>query len=105
MSDPRWVHLEAAEPLLLSEFAAERVAAIRFVASFPHSDSVGVWLCTSTDADKALLIELSGLAPRAAECLRSAGFETLEERDVIVVVESDETVEREFQGSWFYAMR
>lgn len=105
MKDPRWAALERAEPLLGSAFAEEGVTAVRFVAAFPALDSVGVWLCTTTDAERERLVNAPDVSARAARCLRDAGLNALDEADLATTVQSEETVARDYQGSWFYAMR
>ena len=64
------------------------VTRVEFVASLPRPD-VWVWLGTTTDAERDRLPALLG------DALTVAG----------VTVQSEETVARDHEGSWFYALR
>ena len=104
--DPRWEILERARPSLLSKFADRAVVRIEYVAAWPDLDGVGVWLCTYSDAARDAL----GESPRKAEVetiLRECG---LDDQDLgtgmlFTTTQSQETVDRDYEGSWFYAMR
>lgn len=42
---------------------------------------------------------------RVAPVLRTAGFTESELGELVVVVQSQQTVDRDYAGSWFYALR
>jgi len=66
---------------------------------------VSVWLGTATDPQKAALAGEERLAATVRDILTSSG---LGETDAVfdgVVVQSQETVDRDYEGSWFYALR
>ncbi|SDZ32841.1 hypothetical protein [Herbiconiux ginsengi] len=104
MNDPRWNLLETAEPLLSAAFSARGVIEVRFVAAFPLS-GLGVWLVTESDSTAQSLREVPELKANVISALRTAGFLRAELDELGVVVQSQETVERDYEGSWFYAMR
>lgn len=92
------------KPALLRAFGDLGVIRIEYVSAFPFPDDAWVWLGTSTDAERdalvrsepEVLVEVRLIAERH-------GF--LAERVSGVTVQSEETVARDFQGSWFYALR
>jgi hypothetical protein len=86
------------------------VVDVDFVAMFPDLAGVNVWLKTETDAARdALLTTEGGVASATThsirERLREVGFAAPDLDGTTVTVQSSETVQRDFDGSWFYAMR
>lgn len=73
------------------------------MAAFPSQDDAWVWLGTATDAERdvlagtefQLLLQVRLIAERH-------GFSP--ERISGITVQSDETVARDFEGNWFYAL-
>lgn len=90
------------KPALLEALRESGVTRIEYVTRFPTRDDAWVWLGTATDAERdalsesqvllqvRLIAERLGLSPG-----KVAG----------VTVQSEETVARDFAGSWFYALR
>jgi hypothetical protein len=102
LKDPRWALLEQLEPILLQRFDPDGVTAVRFIAWFSALPGFSVWLCTSTDIEReALHVAAAQVAVR--QIALSVGFSEVDEPGV--VAQSQETVDRDFEGSWFYAMR
>ena len=81
------------------------VTEIRYEAAFPQLDGVGVWLCTRSDEERDRL----GLSnPRLTDVkaiLQGLGFSEADLARTTTTTQSQETVDRSFQGSWFYATR
>jgi len=102
--DRRWQLLEDARPLLLEAFAEKGVVRIEFVGAFPELDSIGVWLCTASDGQRDVL-DRPVLGEAVRRILLRVGFTPEELGDLATVVESQETVDRDYEGSWYYAMR
>jgi hypothetical protein len=103
--DPRWELLQVATPLLRDHFADRGVVRVEYVAAFSEADSFSVWLCTRTDAQRdALRTEGSALGA-VRRLLREAGFTEREVSRVGTTSQSQETVDRDYAGSWFYALR
>lgn len=104
--DPRWAFLDAARPRLLAAFAAEGVIRIEYVAVFPETYGVAVWLCTTMDNERDAL-ELSNARSVVQQILLDVGFseEELKGSGLGITKQSQETVDRHFEGNWFYAMK
>lgn len=104
MTDPRWTLLRALEPALLHVFREAGVKGIEYVAAFPFQDDAWVWLGTATDAERDAL---TGTEPQLLSEVRMIaerrGFRG--EKVSGVTVQSEETVARDYEGSWFYALR
>jgi hypothetical protein len=58
------------------------------------------WITTQTDVDRDRIKKDSALLAELFELAAKAGF-----APDTFVVQSQETVDREYKGSWFYAMR
>jgi hypothetical protein len=105
--DPRWEKLECARPSLLAAFAGEGVLRIEYIAAWPDLDGLGVWLCTASNAARDALGPEN---PRKAEVetiLREYGLDDRDLRTGLLATraQSQQTVDRDYEGSWFYALR
>ncbi|HVQ86783.1 MAG TPA: hypothetical protein VMT88_01255, partial [Actinomycetes bacterium] len=60
---------------------------------------------TTTDAEKATVVEHGFFRPEVLSALAGAGVAPDLVERAGVTVESQETVDRDFEGRWFYAMR
>lgn len=67
---------------------------------FGQGASWSCWLVTPTDEDRNALKRNATLLVQMQTAAQAAGF-----APDGIVVESQETVERDYEGSWFYAMR
>lgn len=101
MSDPRWDMLHAARSAVRAEFAAQGVDRVDYVAALPDPN-VWVWLGTQTDAQRDALVTANDLLVQVRRVLAQ---EVVGIDITGVTVQSEETVNRDFEGSWFYAMR
>lgn len=92
------------EPALLQAFGEAGVVRVEYVASFPLQDDAWVWVGTTTDAEREVL---AARQPQVLAQVRLIaehhGFRPEQVRGV--TVQSEETVARDFDGSWFYALR
>lgn len=92
------------EPALLHMFRSAGVKRIEYVTAFPSQDDAWVWLGTATDEERDAL---AGTEPQLLSDVRMIaarhGFEG--EKVSGVTVQSEETVARDYEGSWFYALR
>jgi hypothetical protein len=102
--DRRWGLLEDSRMPLLQTLGSLGVARVEFVGAFPELDSLGVWLGTLTDYERDAL-DRPSVTERVRQVLPSVGFRDDELADFRVVPESQETVDRDYEGSWYYAMR
>ena len=89
---------------LLRTFGESGVLRVEYVSAFPFQDDAWVWLGTATDAERDAL---TGWEPRLlSEARRIAEHHGFPAQNVSgVTVQSEETVARDFEGSWFYALR
>ena len=102
VSDLRWNRLEAARANLIAAFAADGVDRVEYVASPPDA-WVWVWLGTGTDLQRDALSVVVGLHAQVGRLLADAAVEGIEVAGVRV--QSAETVNRDYGGSWFNAVR
>ncbi len=103
--DRRWELLDRAEAVLLERLADRNVTEVRFVAAFPDLDDFSVWLCTATDAERNRLGDHLPLLAEVRRALLEVGFTEEEVAGLQTTAEAQETVDRDYEGSWFYAMR
>ena len=97
--------LERARPHLLDLLAGHGVRRIEFVAGFVEPYSVSVWLGTETDAERDVLPVDHPFREAVRQVLDSAGLPHGQAQFNGTVAQSQETVDREYEGSWFYALR
>jgi hypothetical protein len=64
-----------------------------------------VWLCTTTDSERDALRSDPALVESVLAVMRSVGFSSADIARSSVVVESQEAVDRDTEGSWFLRMR
>ena len=103
--DHRWDLLEQARPRLLAALREEGVSRIEFVAAFPGQHRIAVWLGTGSDAERDLLGERNPGLVVVRQVLVETGFELRDLDGLVTVAQSQETVDREYEGSWFFATR
>jgi hypothetical protein len=103
--DPRWQVLKHVESRLVELFGSDGVTEVRLGAAFPQVNGVDVWLCTLADDEKAHLQAKPHRMADVKTVLRNAGFSDVDVAKSTVTVQSQETVDRDFEGSWFYATR
>jgi hypothetical protein len=102
--DPRWSLLVAAKALLSNRLSAQGVERIEFVAAFPRHE-FAVWLCTQCDRERDALGPPDPLLDAVRAIVVEAGFTPDQVTDLRMVAQSQETVDRDYEGSWFYALR
>jgi hypothetical protein len=92
------------KPALFRRFEEAGVLRIEYVSAFPSQDDAWVWLGTATDAERDAL---AGSEPwLLSEVRLIAEHHGFAAKNVSgVTVQSQETVARDFKGSWFYALR
>jgi hypothetical protein len=97
--------VEPAQDAMIEALAADGVIDVRLVASFPDSGDFGVWLCTETDEQRDSLPHRSPRLEEVRTILSASGFPVPQLDGLRTVAESQQTVDRDYQGSWFYALR
>lgn len=104
MTDPRWTVLQEMQPALLQAFRQAGVGRVEYVTAFPSHDATWVWLGTATDAERnALNVTHPRMLAQVRFIAEQHGLSSEEISGV--TVQSDETVTRDFEGSWFQATR
>jgi len=103
--DPRWQLMEDARHDLLATLANDGVVRIEYAAAFPHVDDFAVWLGASTDAEKDALPNKNPRLAVVRAVLADHGFTDDQLSGLRTIVQSQETVDRDYKGSWFYALR
>jgi hypothetical protein len=101
----RWAVLQDAETRLLACLASSGVMRLEYVVGFVEPYEVSVWLGTETDAQREALKRHEGLHEEVGDALTAAGIDDTDAVFRRVVVQSQETVDREYEGRWFYALR
>lgn len=99
--------LDRAEPLLVEHLGSHGVTGVEFVVGFVRPYSVWVWLVTAGDAERDQF-ELSKDLPLFDEIrgiLTTAGLPARDAYFAGTTVQSQETVDRDYQGNWFYTLR
>ena len=96
--------LDRAKPAIVAALSARGVVRIEWVVGFVRPYSVWAWLGTATDAERDALPELP-FRDEVLEILRSAGLSEGDVGEFGTTKQSQETVDRDYEGSWFYALR
>jgi hypothetical protein len=78
---------------------------VEYVPAFSPPWMVSVWLGVETDEDRDRLLRHPDLGDEVAAVLARCGLHEAGGVYDGVVVQSEETVRRDYEGSWFYAMR
>ena len=87
----------------VESLSASGVTGVRWFLAF-RGEPV-IWLVTATDADKSRVAQHGFSRDIVCRLLVQAGLSDDLATRVGLTAESEETVARDFQGSWFYAMR
>ena len=72
---------------------------------FHIEDDFAIWLCTATDKQRDGLSRVNPHLEEVRSILLSAGFTPKQLTGLSTTAQSQETVERDYEGSWFYAVR
>jgi hypothetical protein len=97
--------LEQAEPLLLERLGHHGVERIEYTVGFVFPWKYGVWLCVDTDEQRDALGTDNPHRDLVREVLAAVGIPSDHLQDLVTTSQSQETVDREYEGSWFYALR
>ncbi len=100
-----WAALERATPAIMRALAAIRVIDVHYVVGFVHPFSVYAWLVTATDAERDALGSSNPGLEEVTSAILASGFPVEHATIDGTVAQSQETVNRDYGGSWFYALR
>ena len=95
--------MKAAVPLILKRLRPAGVTSVYWFLGY-YGEPV-IWLATTTDAEKEALPPLSVLEEEVRASLAEAGVRRDLINDTGVTYESEETVDREWDGNWWFAMK
>jgi hypothetical protein len=90
-------------PRIVESLSASGVTGVQWFLAFQGEPVI--WLVTATDADKSRVAEQGFFRDIVCRLLVEAGLPDVLASRVGVTVESEETVARDFESNWFYAMR
>lgn len=97
--------LERAEPRLLDRLKSHGVIRVEWVVGFVEPYRVSAWLATATDAERDKLGRDQPFLTEVRDVVASEGLPSGRARVNATVAQSQETVDRDYEGSWFYALR
>jgi hypothetical protein len=86
----------------LRAFSAQGVVRVEYVIAFSPPFEFWVWLGTTSDSERDALSADPTVDERLRGLARHRGMSELYEG---FTVESQETVDREYEGNWFYRLR
>ena len=99
---PDWDALTQLKGDLLREFQDAGVDHVEYVVGFIAPFDFWVWLGTATDTERDSLARRSDLSDRVRAAAERRDLATTFEG---VTIESKETLDREYEGSWFHRLR
>jgi hypothetical protein len=89
----------------MARYHAHGVTWVEFICSSLGGGGWGVWLYTTTDEERDRLGTDNPLLADMLQVFADAGFTAEELAEVGSTAQSQETVDRVFQGNWWAAMR
>lgn len=101
-SKPDWERLKRLQSAMAGEFDPLGVTRVETVTAFAAPFTFWVWLGTDTDAERDRLQADPLVFLRVEELAAAEGLGSLLRG---LTVESQETVDRDYEGSWFYRLR
>ncbi len=100
-----WTALQRATPRIVDALRHAGVVDAQYVVGFVHPFSVHVWLVTTTDAERDQLPGENPFVEEVRSAISESGFPDDDASVEGTVAQSQETVDRDYEGSWFYALR
>lgn len=97
--------LERATPSIVQVLTPYGVVGCEYVVGFVHPFGVHVWLVTATDAERDALGSHNPFLEEVASAILANDFPSQHASMAGTVAQSQETVDRDYEGSWFYALR
>lgn len=103
MARPNWDQLEKIKECLVVALSDRGVRQVEFVTAFSEPYDSWAWLGTSTDSERDALLAMPDLPELVTDAIQASGFDHSLIRGA--TAQSQETVDRDYEGSWFYALR
>lgn len=66
---------------------------------------LAIWVTTDSDSQRDTLIDDAGFQKAARDILRKNGYPEESIPLVVITFESEETVKRDYEGNWWYAVK
>lgn len=100
---PDWDQLERMRQVLVRDLSDCGITKVEFVTAFVEPFQSSVWLCVSSDVERDKLLAKPDLLELVHAALRSNQLNA----SLIdsATAQSQETVNRDYEGSWFNALR
>ncbi|HNT29512.1 MAG TPA: hypothetical protein PKL83_00995 [bacterium] len=70
-----------------------------------HPKHIGFWIRVKTDAEKQTIEQDAQILPALRDCFRTVGYPAEAIAELGFAVQSDETVDRVFNGNWYHAIK
>lgn len=96
--------LEVAEVTIVEALGSHGVIDVEWVVGFVRPFHVSAWLVTSTDRERDALPP-QPFRDEVLSMLLDAGPPSDDLGEFDTVAQSQESVDRDYEGSWFYALR
>jgi histidine triad (HIT) family protein len=100
-----WSALDRCSPAILQALGPSGVIGVRYVVGFVHPFSVHVWLVVATDVERDGLPARDPFLEIGRGVVRRIGLPPGDASIDGSVCQSQETVDRDYKGSWFYVLR
>lgn len=98
-----WDELDLIRQELINTFSQRGVYRVEFATSFSPPFRSAAWLATTSDDQRDRLLASADLLCEVRAALREADLDpTLID---YVTAQSQQTVDRDYNGSWFYTLR
>jgi hypothetical protein len=97
--------LDRAEPMLLDTLRKHGINHIEYLVGFVKPYRIYVWLCTDTDAQRDALPDHDPFLEEVRSVIDQAGMPHDDAHVEGTEKQSQETVDRKYEGSWFNALR
>jgi hypothetical protein len=100
-----WAALERATPTIVQMLTSEGVIGVKYMVGFVHPFGVHVWLVTATDVQRSALGSSNPFLAEVTAAILDSGFPVEHGAIEGTIAQSQETVDRDYEGSWFNALR
>ncbi len=100
-----WDQLDLTRDALLTEFAGDGVIRVEWEVGFVPPFRVVAWLGTATDEERDAIETGDPLDRRVRATFANSDFDPDDLGEVTATTQSQETVDRDYESSWFYALR
>jgi hypothetical protein len=84
---------------------SRRAKVFSFEATHLHPRNLAIWITTPTDEERDLMRATPELLPEFQRALLAAGYPTNAVPEVGFAFESQQTVDRDYNGNWRHAVK